>query len=189
MTGRFSLQLREALPDTPPGADSILVDYQWSPADQPLLGRTPIMALSQEVKLASAFTWLWTTATPVAQVSSGDQRDIAGLVHTALTSRAIPDLLRLQSIQVQEQALAIGEDGQKMLQKYAEFLQERMGQSDWQVAPIDWEHLRPVRMAGGRVYRIDRADGEPPISTSAGGSVFAIQPYLAKIDHRRLIVR
>ena len=74
-------------------------------------------------------------------------------------------------------------------QKYAEFLQERMGQSDWQVAPIDWEHLRPVRMAGGRVYRIDNADSEAPISTTAGGSVFSIQPYLAKIDNRWLIVR
>lgn len=192
VTGTFELKLRRVLAEQAPEDEQILADYTWSPAAQPLVGRTPIMAFSKEIKLASPFAWLWTTATRVSELSAGDKRDISALIqelHNALTAKAIPDLLRLQSIQVQEQAVAIGEDGQQMLDKYAEFLQERMAQEDWQVMPIDWEQLRPVRMASGRVYRVDGAHGEPPIVTNAGGSVFALQPYIAKIEQRWLIVR
>ncbi|MCX8063177.1 MAG: hypothetical protein N3D16_11405 [Anaerolineales bacterium] len=191
LAARFSVQLRETLPNTA-DTDRILIDYRWSPTEQPLTDRTPIIALSQDIQLTCAFAWLWTSATPVAQLSTSDQREIAGLlqaIHTALTNRAIADLLRLQSIQVQEQASAIGEDGQKMLQKYAEFLQERMEHADWQVMPIDWENLRPIRMAGGRVYRIDSTQGNPPLLTNAGGSTFAIQPYFSKIRNRWLLIR
>lgn len=192
VVGKFSLKLREALADRAPEDDPVLVDYQWSPSEQPLIGNTPIVALSEDIKLKSAFTWLWTTGAPVAQLSTGDQRDISGLLqalHSALTNKAIPDLLRIQAIQVQEQAVAIGEDGEKMLQEYAKFLQERMGQPDWEVLPIDWEQLRPVRMGDGRIHRIDHANGEAPIVTTAGGSIFAIQPYLAKVEHRWLVMR
>lgn len=192
VTGKFQIKLRRVLADQPSEDEEILADYTWSPTEQPLVGRTPIMAFSKEIKLASPFTWLWTTATRVSELSPGDRRDISTLIqelHHALTAKAIPDLLRLQSIQVQEQAVAMGEDGQKMLDKYAAFLQERMGQEDWQVVPIDWDQLRPVRMASGRVYRVDGVHGEPPITTSAGGSIFAIQPYIAKIEQRWLIVR
>jgi hypothetical protein len=189
---RFVLKLRSVLPDTPGSSDQVLVDYKWDPASQPLPLSGSSEVLSQNLQLSAPAAWSWTRAAQVVQLSEEDSRAIAGLLsqlHAALTARAIAEVVRLQYTQVGEQAVAAGDDPQKMLGRYGEFLQERMAEPDWTVRPLVWESLKITPMAGGRVHRITDARGLPPIVSTAGGGVFAIEPQVSKVDGRWVIVR
>ena len=44
-------------------------------------------------------------------------------------------------------------------------------------------------LAGGRVLHVTDNQGLPPVVAEGGGSIFAIDPYLAKIGGRWAIVR
>ena len=189
---RFVLKLRSVLPDTPDSSDQLLVDYKWDPASQSLPLSGSLEVLSQNLQLSVPAVWSWTRAAQVVRLTEEDSRAIGSLLsqlHAALTARAIAEVVRLQYTQVGEQAVAVGDDPQKMLRRYGEFLQERMAEPDWTVRPLVWESLKITPMAGGRIHRITDARGLPPIVSTAGGGIFAIEPQVSKVDGRWTIVR
>lgn len=191
-TPRFSLKLRSVFPGTPDSSEQVLVDYKWDLASQPLPLSGSSEVLSQNLQLSAPAVWSWTRAMPVAQLTAEDTREIGGMLaqlHAALVARSIPDVIRMQEIQVGEQAVAAGELPRDFLQMYDEFLRERMASSDWKVFPLIWDNLKLTTMAGGRIYRITDARGFPPIVSTASGSIFAIEPYCSKVDGRWIIVR
>ncbi|MDD5296863.1 MAG: hypothetical protein PHU46_08125 [Rhodocyclaceae bacterium] len=178
---RYALRLRQLGPGN---GERLLEDFTWNPAGQPLAPGGGVEALSRSYPLEAVAPWAWTRATPIPQLGQGDTQAIGSLLaalHGALASRAIPDVVKLQAVQVGEQAVAVGEDPRSFLQRYAEFLQERMASPDWTVRPVVWERLRASSMAGGRLHHVTDAAGKPPLVALSRGSTFAIDPYVARI--------
>lgn len=184
---RLVLRVREAPPE---GEDRVLVSWQW-PGDAPLPTR-PVAVLTERFEARAAATWAWLRAAPLASLDAEDRRQVAGLlaaVHAALQRRDVDEVLRLQQLSLHEQALAAGTPPAQMLGSYAAFLRERMAAPDWTVRPVDWNTLRASALGDGRIHRITDARGAPPIVATAGGSTFAIDPCVSRIDGRWAIVR
>ncbi len=177
----FSLRLRQVGPGE---VERQLLEYAWDAASQPLPPTGGVEVLNHSLTLEAVAVWAWTRATPIPQLGQGDTQAIGALLaalHGALASRAISDVVKLQSVQVGEQAVAVGEDPRVFLQRYGEFLQERMASPDWTVLPVAWEGLRAIAMAAGRLYHVTDAQGRPPLVAKSGGSTFAVDPYVARI--------
>lgn len=189
---RFSLRLRQTTDSATSAATAErTLDYGWTAAGHPLTP-TPGVAFSANPVLKPAAAWAWTRALPMAAPSAEDRREILGQLaglHDALQRQSVDEVLRYQQLSLAEQALATGADPGRMLDDYAAFLRERMGAPDWALRPVDWAQARSVPLANGRVHRITDARGAPPIFANAAGSSFAIDPCMAKLDGRWVIVR
>lgn len=188
----FELRLRRALPGGADEADDVLVEFTWQAAGQPLAPGVLRPVLERTLQLTAAQAWSWTRGYAFTSLTAQDREGIAqhlARLRQALADRRIDEVVRLQSVQVGEQAIALGQPADAFLAGYRDFLGERMGSADWRVAPLDAARLRIEGMADGRIQHVTDADGGPPIVSSAGESRFAIDPYLSKIDGAWTIVR
>lgn len=188
----FELRLRRALPGGADEADDVLVDFTWQAAAQPLAPGVLRPVLERTLQLTAAQPWSWTRGYAFTTLTPQDRDGIVQhlmRLQRALADRQIDEVVRLQSVQVGEQATALGQPADAFLASYRDFLGERMGSADWRVAPLDAARLRIEGMADGRIQHVTDADGGPPLVSSAGESRFAIDPYLSKIDGAWTIVR
>ncbi len=186
----FELKLRRTVRDTPDAADQILAEYRWTSA-QPL-GPEPAQVFAAAPAIEAVQLWSWIRGYAFTALTGADLDAIADLLRRlrdALAERRIDEVLQLQRVQVTEQAVAVGASGPDMMDRFAAFLRDRMGHSDWRVAPFDAAGMRSELMADGRVIHITAADGAPPIVTTSAGGFFAIDPYLSRINGRWTLVR
>ncbi len=189
----FSLRLRSVMPGEDTGSDSVLAEYRWDSAALPLvLGQPDVIALERGLTLDAPGPWLWTQAAAMPRLQAADLNAVADLLaelRDALANKSIADVLRLQSVQLREQAIAIGDDPVALNQRYREFLTGRMALPDWNVAPFERRALTATAMADGRVQRIADAAGQPLIVATCEAGVFAILPFVAKNSGEWRIVR
>lgn len=185
----FRLRLRELVAGA---AERVLAQYEWDVATMPLpiSGSSP--AFAQTVTLSPLAAWAWTRAEAVPRLSDNDVAEIGQLLttlRTALLERNATELLRLQGPALAEQAMSVGDDARVIQQGYAQFLSDRMGAADWSVRRLNLDGLSMQPMAGGRLVHVTDSAGLPPVAADCGESTFAIDPWLAKLAGRWVIVR
>lgn len=188
----FELKVRRAIPGTPDEADQVLASYVWQAATQPLPGTARIPVFETSIPLNAVQAWSWTRGYAFTALTPADRAGVANLLgqlRQGLADRQIDAVVGLQTTQVGEQAIAVGEAPERLLGRYREFLGERTGSSDWRVAAFDAEGMQIVGMADGRIQHVTDAAGRPPIVATSGDSRFAIDPYLSRIDGVWTIVR
>ncbi len=189
---RFALTLKAAWPDSQSSDETILTHFTWDSGTMPLLPGQGREVLKKSVSWDAPIAWSWTKATPVAALSSDDKDAIVALlsrVHSALQERDIASLQKLQSLQISEQALALGESPAEFLGSYASFLQQRSAAKDWSVLPLNSKSLNFLPMASGLTHRVRDASGQPPIVCTGSEGGFAIEPFVSKINGQWVIVR
>lgn len=185
----FSAALRvvqpgEAVDDVPP-----LASYEWSAERDPLTP-APRSVFRAAVPFSAVAAWRWTTVPPVtiAGVDRAQIDELLRRLRSALVDRRPGEAVELQSIQLEEMAIAVGDDPARYRGQYADFLASYLSDPAFQVAPYDGNALTLEPMAGGRVVHATIA-GLPPIRAQAGDRGMAIDPYLSRINGRWTLVR
>jgi hypothetical protein len=189
---RFALTLKSAWPDSSASDETVLANFSWEASSVPLVAGQGKEVLKQGVPWDAPIAWSWTKATPVAYLSSDDKESIAALlnrVRAALQERDIASLQKLQTLQISEQALALGESPAEFLGSYANFLQERTAAKDWTALPVNTAALRFLPMASGLLQLVRDKSGRPPIVCTGSAGGFAIEPFVSKINGQWVIVR
>ena len=188
----FEVRVRRAMPGGADADDELLASYVWQTSAQPLAGPARQQVFEATLRLEAPMAWTWTRGyafTTLTPADRGGVADVLNRLRLALADRDVETVVRLQTVQVGEQAVALGQSPGAFIDGYRSFLAERMSSPDWRVAPFLPAGLQINGMADGRIQHVAGGDGGPPIITSAGESRFAIDPYLSKIDGVWTIVR
>jgi hypothetical protein len=189
---RFALTLKSAWPDGSASDETVLATYSFDGTTSPLAAGQGKEVFAQRVPWEAPMAWSWTKASPLAALTLEDKEAIAALlnrVRSALQEKDIATLQRLQSVQVSEQAVALGESPTEFLASYASFLQQRTSAKDWTALPLNIAALNFTAMAAGRTHLVRDASRRPPIVCTGSEGGFAIEPFVSKIDGQWVIVR
>lgn len=189
---RFRLVVRAVQKGSEAGSPgTVLAEYQLPPS-QPLAGPAPITVFSQSIDLGPKPVWAWTSATPVAVLDAANRREILQLIETiqrALESRDYAGVIRNQSPALNEVALALEMQPERLISSYREFLGSQMAAADWRVDRLDLESITFNAIAENRLQLAKRSDGSPVFLTYGDGTSFAIEPHFAKIGGKWLLIR
>jgi hypothetical protein len=190
-TPRFKLTLSKTYMGASTAADANIAQYEWRASEQPL-GQNLTRVFAAAVTMAPPGIWRWLGAEVLTDMSPSHRGAIADLLEelaNALRSRDVARVVALQTLQLQEMALAMGQNGQGMLVRYGEFLRERMAAADWRVEATAPAELVMATMAGGRIWHVAAPHARPPLRCYANDSLFAPDPYFARLAGRWTIVR
>jgi hypothetical protein len=174
-----------------PASDEKLVDYTWPPASA---AGSPPLGLVREatINFAPRARWRWVDADPVESIEGSDRAQIVDILlqlRRAMVTRDAVTAIALQRLQLEEAALAVADQPQAYFEAHLAYLQGRMSFADWQVRDLDTNDLLFRRCADGRLFRVSRSDGGPPVETRSGGSSFAVLPYFSRLRGRWTVVR
>lgn len=188
-TASFRFDLRIVEPGQAPDGPAPIVFWRWSEEEDPL---TPDMRAVFEAPVAFSAPrpWTWSTAVTGA-LTPDDRQRITRLLLTLRQSLAIRQsaaLLDLQSVQLEELAIAVGDDPGRYREQYSAFLADFFGDPAFQVDPFDAAELRLEVMAGGRIVHATQGD-RPAIRAGTGERTMGIDPYLSRIAGRWTVVR
>ena len=187
----FEITIRRALSGESDAGDQVLASFIWQAAAQPVPTGARTTVFQTRFVHTPPQAWTWTRGYAFTGLTGGDRQAIVDLLRRladALAEQRIEEVIRLQSTQVGEQAIAVGESPETFVAGYRAFLQERMSGGGWSVSPIDPAALQITSMADGRIQHVT-AGADPPVVARSEAGVFAIDPYLSKIDGVWTIVR
>ena len=157
---------------------------EWSAADPPLGEKSFGLAFEPPDR------WRWIEAEVFSELPGSERSAILALlgrVREALATRDSDWLVTAQTLQLSEQARAVGTAPPQMIASYRSFLSERLPGNV--VDPIEPNTLRLELMGGGRIVRVSSTDDSPAVMSRSAEGVFAMTPYLAKIGGAWAIVR
>jgi hypothetical protein len=176
-----------------PGEDPLepvpITAFRWNAAEQPL---TAAMQRVFEAPLVySAPTdWSWTAA-PGSEPNGSDRVEIDQVVQRlrrVLLERQAEEAIKLQAVQLEEMAAAVGDDVAAYQAQYRTWLAGFFADETYSVAPYATDNLVLEVMAGGRIVRATQRGGVA-VRARTTDRAMAIDPYLSKIGGVWTIVR
>lgn len=155
-------------------------------------GDTAERPISYVIDIVEATGSALETAAPVGSISDADRTAILAIVadlHAALEAKQAERLITLQTIQLDEKAIAVGLSPDASLSGYRTYLSELWAPVTWWVAPFDRQELVATPTALPGVVHVHQRSGAPAVRCGNGELQFSINPYVAKIHGRWCIVR
>jgi hypothetical protein len=150
--------------------------------------------LSAPFEVATAFpAWSWHGADVLPEdfAPGDDLRAFLTGVHASMAARDVDGMVRHLRVKASEMAAAFGIPIEERLRDQREFFAGLFAEPGFAMEPIDWEGLRPVRHAGGRLWECADRRGDPAVSSVPlpGGARFGLELFLCRRDGAWMICR
>ena len=159
-----------------PDQKDALIEYIWDAAAQPL-GEPMATVFTKEFQAEISFgRWRWQDS-PAAPLTESDKQEIVQLtrkVHRALSDKDISALTELMKLISEEMSRALDIEEDDLVMGQNQFLSSLFKSDDWRVEPLEESALVFNSVAGGRLFEVTQAGGQPLLSGKGGDGQFII---------------